>query len=89
MFDRFHGDRVAHLLMETRIGFRWLESIGREQRWRIEVHRRIGSIAARIDIDHLDVLAARAGLQVVFPGDFDRHPADAREVILGGERRIE
>ena len=62
MLDCLHRDRVDHLLMETGIGFRWLETIGREQRRRVQVDRRIGGVAAGIDVDDLDIFADRARL---------------------------
>jgi len=89
VLDRLHRNRVTHLLVETRIGFRWLKAIGREQRWRVQVDRRIGGIAARVDVDNFDILADRTRLEIVFPRNFDRYAAHAGEVIACGERWIE
>ena len=42
-------------------------AVGREQIRRIEIDRRIGGAARRIDIDDLDVFADRPGLEIVLP----------------------
>ena len=81
MIDRLHRDRVAHLLMEPRVGFRRRQAVRCEQRRGIEIDGRIGGIARRIDVDHLDVFADRTRLEVIFPGHLNRHATHARKVV--------
>ncbi|WP_206107861.1 hypothetical protein [Paludisphaera rhizosphaerae] len=89
MLDRLHSDGVAHLLMKTRVGFRRLKTVGREQCGLVQVDRRISGVAGGIDVDDLDVLADWARPEAIFPRDFDRDAAHAGQLIAGGERRIE
>src|SRR5450759_5648552 len=46
--DGGHRHGVHHLLVELRVAFRWLQAIGREEVWLVEVYRRIDAAAGRV-----------------------------------------
>ena len=62
--DGRHGDRVDHLLVEQRIGFRRGHAILREHPLLIQIDRRVGDATRRVDVDHLEVLAAGPSLRL-------------------------
>src|SRR5205807_5258308 len=62
----------SHLLMKLRAGFRRWETRPGQDVWMIEIHRRIAALARRIDVDHFDIFADRARLEVLFPAYIER-----------------
>ena len=61
--DCRHRYRVDHLLVKLRIAFGWCQPILGQQIGLIEVNRRVEAFTGRVEIDHFQVLANRAGLQ--------------------------
>ena len=70
--DRFTRHRISHLLVETRIGFAWIEAATQKHRRIIEVDWLIVGIVARIIVDHDEILADRTWLQRLI-SYVDRH----------------
>ena len=67
VLNRFHRYRVNHLLMEARIGFRGPQSGLGQHIGMVQIHWRVTAARGWIHVDHLQVLAGRAGLQVIRP----------------------
>ena len=64
VFDRPHRDRVDHLLMELRVGFRRRAARPATRRWGwLRSTRRVAAPARRIDVDDLEILADRTRLR--------------------------
>ena len=80
-------DGIDHLLMELRRAFAGGQSVLRQQLGIVEVHRFVETAAAGIDVDDVEVLAARPGLQAL-PGDLDRDFADGRSLVVGSQAGI-
>src|SRR5215813_3282211 len=56
--------------------------------WMIEIHRGIAALARRIDIDHFNIFADRARLEVRFPAYIERCLVDAKRFQAGAKRRV-
>ena len=54
----------------------------------VEIHRRVAALAGRIDIDHLDVFADRAGCELIFPARIQSRLVDAQRLDAARKRRI-
>ena len=89
MADRRHRHRIHHLLVELRIGLRRRQPVLRQQLGVIKIDRGIDRIAGGVDVDHLDILADRPGLELLLPGNPDGHFGDADHIMLPGEAGIE
>lgn len=74
MLDGSHRDRIGHLLVESRVGFALRHYHPGQRRWLVQVDRRIGGAANRVDINHLEILPDGAWAEVFLPGHLDgRH----------------
>ena len=65
--DRPHRDGVDHLLVELRVALRRRQAVLRDDRRVVQVDRLVEGAAGGIVVDHLDVLAHRAGGEDVLP----------------------
>ena len=90
MADRLHRDRVDELLVELRTAFTQGEAVLRRDRLGGEVHGFVPAVARRIEIDDLDVLRARPGLDVLErdPVDDLDSPAPCRDALRSRDRRV-
>src|ERR1700730_11143646 len=65
--DGAHRHRIVHLLMELRVRLRGRETVLAQEMGMIEIDGRIAAAARRIDVDHLDIFADRAGRELGLP----------------------
>lgn len=80
-------DRVGHLLMKLGRAFAGCESVLRQQRRIVEVHRFVETAAAGINIGDIEIFAARPGFETL-PGDLDGDLADGHGLIVSGQTGI-
>ena len=88
-----HRHRVGHLLVEPRVALGGRQAVLGQHVGVVQVDGRVEATARRVAVDHLDVLADRAGLELVavgeFPGEFEGDLVGAEGVELGREQRVE
>ena len=71
IFDCAHHHRVTHLLVELRDSLRGRKAVLRQKVRMVEINRRVGAAAGRIDVDDLNIFADRTRLKVFLPSHVD------------------
>ena len=83
--ERGHG--INHLLVELGRALGGREAVLGQEHQLVQVDGLVEALARRVDVDHLEVLAHRAGFELL-PGDGEGQPADRRGLQALGEAGV-
>jgi hypothetical protein len=89
VLDRPHRHRIHHLLVELRARLRRREPVLGEQGAVVEVDGRVEAAARGVVVDHVQVVAARPGLELRLPRHLVDDLVDRGGLELGRELRVE